>query len=65
MTTFTTLEEIANEFTNENVKTLFIKSYKDFVELALKDGFSFAKANRIAFDILIKKGGLEKIAKAL
>jgi len=62
MTTFTTLENIANEFTNENIKALFIKSFKGIVTIATENGIDFKTANRMAFDMLIKDGGLEELA---
>ena len=62
MKTFTTLENIANEFSNENLRNLFTKSFKGLVKIATEKGIDFDLANRMAFDILIKEGGFEKIA---
>lgn len=58
----TSLENIANQFKNENLKALFIKSFKGLVKVAIEKGVDFKLANRLAFDILIKDGGFEKIA---
>ena len=62
MTTFTTLENLANTFTNENLRNLFTMSFKGLVKVATEQGIDFKLANRMAFDILIKDGGFEKIA---
>jgi len=62
MTTFTTLENLANTFTNENLRNLFTTSFKGIVKIATEKGIDFKLANRMAFDILIKDGGFEKIA---
>jgi len=61
MTTFTTLENIANQFTNENLRNLFTISFKRLVKIATEKGIDFDLANRMAFDILIKEGGFENL----
>ena len=62
MTTFTTLENLTNQFNNENLRLLFTKSFKGLVKIATEKGVDFKLSNRMAFDILIKDGGFEKIA---
>jgi|AntAceMinimDraft_18_1070375.scaffolds.fasta_scaffold166000_1 hypothetical protein len=59
---FTTLENIANQFTNENLRNLFTISFKGLVKIATEKGIDFDLANRMAFDILIKEGGFENLA---
>ena len=59
---FTTLENIANQFTNENLRNLFTISFKRLVKIATEKGIDFDLANRMAFDILIKEGGFENLA---
>jgi len=62
MTTFTTLENLTSQFKNENLRFLFTKSFKTLVSIATSKGVDFKTANRMAFDILIKDGGFEKVA---
>lgn len=64
-TKFTTLDEMANEFTNESIKNMFIICYKNFTQKALELGKSITDSNRMAFDILIKEKGFEKIINEL
>jgi hypothetical protein len=59
----TTLETLANEFENKNIKALFIKTFKNAVNQIVSKGFDFDQANRLAFDFLIKDGGFEKVIK--
>ena len=61
MATFTNIETLANEFTNENLKSLFIKTFKNAVNAIVNRGFDFDQANRLAFTFLITDGGFEEI----
>lgn len=64
MTTFTNIETLANEFTNENLKALFIRTFKNAVNQIVSKGFDFDQANRLAFDFLIKENGFEQVLKS-
>lgn len=64
MTTFTNLETLANGFENENLKSLFIRTFKNAVSTITKRGFDLDQANRLAFDFLIKENGFEQVLKS-
>jgi len=61
MTTFTNIETLANEFTNKNLKALFIRTFKNAVSTIVNRGFDFDQANRLAFTFLVTDGGFDKI----
>mgnify|MGYP003656897538 CR=1 FL=1 len=63
MTTFTNIETLANEFTNKNLKSLFIKTFKNAVNAIVNRGFDFDQANILAFTFLITDGGFDEILK--
>ena len=59
----TTIETLANGFENENIKALFIRTFKNAVNQIVSKGFDFDQANRLAFDFLIKENGFEQVIK--
>lgn len=61
----TTLNQIAENIKNETLRYFFVRTYKQLVNHATKNGFDFKEANRLAFDALIKNRGLDKIALEL
>ena len=61
----TTLETLASGFENENIKALFIRTFKNAVNQIASKGFDFDQANRLAFDFLIKENGFEQIIKKI
>ena len=64
MNTFTNIETLANGFENKNLKSLFIRTFKNAVISITSKGFDLDKANRLAFDFLIKDNGFEEIIKS-
>ena len=61
MNTFTTLEQMANQFENQTIKNLFIDAFKSTVKNFETHGLDFKQANKMAFELLIKNGAFEKI----
>ena len=61
MTTFTTLEKMADQFENKTIKGLFIDAFKSSVESFKGYGLDFKQANEMAFIFLIKEGAFERI----
>lgn len=63
-TTMTTLKEISSQLP-ELVREIFETSFISLVDIAVMNGESIKDANRTAFNILIKNGGLENILNKL
>lgn len=58
--TYTTLEQMANQFENETIKGLFIDAFKSSVKNFKGYGLDFKQANEMAFIFLIKEGAFER-----
>ena len=60
MTTFTTLEQMANQFENETIKGFFIDAFKSSVKTFEGYGLDFKQSNKMAFALLITDGAFER-----
>lgn len=61
-TEFTTVEKMAEMASdNQLIQLTFIKAYKGFAERFISLGKTIEEANRLAFDLLVKENGFEKL----